>query len=74
MFHRARPTTIQGAVRVGHWWLVRYSISGPELTDYWTYERGRWVFDLVRSNPQAVRLYRLPAAKYFAAVGCAVHL
>lgn len=76
--HQECPTapgaaTVQGAVRAGRWWLVRYSIAGTELTDYWSYQRGRWVFDLVRSNPQAVRLYRLPAAKYLAAVGCAGH-
>ncbi|HWD63769.1 MAG TPA: hypothetical protein VG405_01220 [Solirubrobacteraceae bacterium] len=53
---------------------MRYSISGAELTDYWSYQHGRWLFDLVRSNPQAVRLYRLSARKYFAAVGCGAHL
>jgi hypothetical protein len=77
--HRECPTapgaaTVQGVVHAGHWWLVHYSISGAGLTDYWSYDHGRWMFDLVRSNPEAVRLYRLPAAKYFAAVGCAGHL
>lgn len=67
------PATVQGAVRAGPWWLVRYSISGSELTDYWSYEHDRWLFDLVRSNPQAVRLYRLSTRKYFAAVGCGAH-
>jgi len=76
--HRECPTapgraTIQGSVHAGSWWLVHYSISGANLTDYWHYERGRWMFDLIRSNPQAVRLYRLPAAEYFKAVGCAGH-
>ncbi len=52
-------------------WLVRYSIAGQQLTDYWFYVNGRWVFDLVLSNPQAARLYRLPAAAYASAVGCA---
>jgi hypothetical protein len=28
------------------------------------------VFDLVLSNPDAVRLYRMPAQHYVAAVGC----
>jgi hypothetical protein len=52
-------------------WLVHYVISGVRLTDYWFYVRGRWVFDLPRSNPDAVRLYRLPTSKYVAALGCA---
>ena len=64
---------VRGAVPAGHWWLVHYSIAGINLTDYWRYEHGRWMFDLVRVNPQAVRLYRLPAAQYFAAVGCTAH-
>jgi hypothetical protein len=62
--------TIEGAARAGSWWLVHYSISEVGLTDYWRYEHGRWVFDLVRSNPQAVRLYRLSGPKYVAAIGC----
>jgi hypothetical protein len=64
------PATIQGATREGGWWLVRYSISDTSLTDYWRYQHGRWVFDLVRSNPDAVRLYRLKPTKYLAALGC----
>ena len=52
-------------------WLVDYEIGGVHLTDYWFYVRGRWVFDLVRSNPDAVRLYKLPSQQYAAAVGCA---
>lgn len=67
------PATVEGASRAGSWWLVRYSISGIAMTDYWRYERGRWMFDLIRSNPQAVRLYRLPAEKYLQAVGCSGH-
>lgn len=50
---------------------VHDEISGVPLTDYWHYLGGHWRFDLRRSNPDAVRLYRLPAARYFAAVGCA---
>jgi hypothetical protein len=61
---------VRNAVPAGHWWLVHYAIAGTELTDYWQYEHGRWVFDLLGSNPQAVRLYQLPAARYFKAVGC----
>lgn len=64
------PATIEGATHAGRWWLVRYSISGTSLTDYWRYEYGRWLFDLFRSNPRAVRLYRLPGPEYLAAVGC----
>jgi hypothetical protein len=30
----------------------------------------RWVFDLVLSNPDAVRLYRMSPGQYAAAVGC----
>lgn len=64
------PGFVQGADRHGKWWLVHYEISGSNLTDYWSYQDGRWVFDLFRSNPQAVALYRLPGAKYLAAAGC----
>jgi hypothetical protein len=65
------PATTLGATHAGRWWLVHYSISGVSLTDYWRYEHGRWSFDLIRSNPDAVRLYRLSGPKYLAAVGCA---
>jgi hypothetical protein len=33
--------------------------------------RHHWVFDLVLSNPDAVRLYRMSPQRYAAAVGCA---
>lgn len=52
-------------------WLVRYEIGGQELTNYWFYVDRRWVFDLVLSNPDAVRLYRMSPQRYVAAVGCA---
>lgn len=52
-------------------WLVTYEISGVRLTDYWFYQRGRWLFDLVLSNPDAVRLYKLSSQRYASAVGCA---
>jgi hypothetical protein len=52
-------------------WLVRYEIGGVQLTDYWFYLGGRWVFDLVLSNPDMVPLYRMPAQQYIAYVGCA---
>ena len=51
-------------------WVVRYEIGGQQLADYWFYVHRRWVFDLVLSNPDAVRLYRMPAQQYVAAVGC----
>jgi|SRR5579859_6790092 len=51
-------------------WLVDYEIGGQRLTDYWFYVHGRWVFDLVLSNPDAVRLYKLSPQRYVKAVGC----
>ena len=50
---------------------MRYEISGQQLTDYWFYVGHRWVFDLVLSNPDAARLYRMSSSRYAAAVGCA---
>jgi hypothetical protein len=52
-------------------WLVHYEIGGQQLTDYWFYIHRRWVFDLVLSNPDAVRLYRMTPSRYAAALGCA---
>jgi len=52
-------------------WLVHYEIGGQQLTDYWFYAHRRWVFDLVLSNPDAVKLYRMSPSQYVAAVGCA---
>jgi hypothetical protein len=52
-------------------WLVHYEIGGQQLTDYWFYVHHRWVFDLVLSNPGAVKLYRMSPSQYAAAVGCA---
>ena len=54
-------------------WLVRYEIGGQQLTDYWYYVHRRWAFDLLLSNPDAARLYRLPFAKYAAQAGCQDH-
>lgn len=51
-------------------WLVHYEIGGQQLTDYWFYVQRRWVFDLVLSNPGAVKLYRMSPRQYAAAVGC----
>ena len=52
-------------------WLVHYEIGGQQLTDYWFYVHRRWVFDLMLSNPSAVKLYRLSPQQYVAALGCA---
>jgi hypothetical protein len=54
-------------------WLVHYEIGGQQLTDYWYYKGRRWVFDLLLSNPDAARLYRLPFPRYAAQVGCPDH-
>jgi hypothetical protein len=51
-------------------WLVHYEIGGQQLTDYWFYVGRRWGFDLVLSNPDSVRLYRMSPSQYAAAVGC----
>ncbi len=51
-------------------WLVDYEIGGVQLRDYWFYVRGRWVFDLVLSNPSSVRLYKLTPQQYAATLGC----
>jgi len=51
-------------------WLVHYEIGGQQLTDYWFYVHRRWVFDLVLSNPDAVKLYRMSPQQYASAVGC----
>jgi hypothetical protein len=52
-------------------WLVHYEIGGQQLTDYWFYVHRRWVFDLVLSNPDAVKLYRMSPSQYATTVGCA---
>jgi hypothetical protein len=51
-------------------WIVDYEAGGVQLRDYWFYVRGRWVFDLVLSNPDSVKLYRLSPPHYLAALGC----
>jgi hypothetical protein len=52
-------------------WLVHYQIGGQQLTDYWFYVHRRWLFDLVLSNPGAVKLYRMSPQQYVTALGCA---
>jgi hypothetical protein len=65
------PATTTGVERAtGGYWLVHYSIDGVALTDYWHYVAGRWRFSLVRSNPDAVALYRLSFLAYARALGC----
>ena len=51
-------------------WLVHYEIGGQQLTDYWFYVHHRWVFDLLLSNPDAVKLYRMSPQQYVVALGC----
>jgi hypothetical protein len=50
---------------------VRYEIGGQQLTEYWFYAGRRWEFDLVLSNPDVVKLYRMSPSQYASAVGCA---
>lgn len=51
-------------------WLVHYVADGAQLTDYWFYVDGRWLFDLPLSNPSSVRLYKMSDKQYLAAFGC----
>ena len=51
-------------------WIVDYDAAGVQLHDYWFYVAGRWVFDLVLSNPDSVRLYRLTPQQYVAELNC----
>lgn len=71
MPHSAGVAKVESAIRtlIGYW-KVDYVIGGTRLIDYWHYVRGRWLFDLLRSNPAAVLVYRLPAHEYVVAVGC----
>jgi hypothetical protein len=52
-------------------WIVDYEDGGVQLHDYWFYVAGRWVFDLVLSNPDSVKLYRLTPQQYLAELNCA---
>ena len=49
---------------------MHYEIGGQQLTDYWFYVHDRWVFDLVLSNPDAVKLYKMTPQQYVATLGC----
>jgi hypothetical protein len=64
---------VGGAVHGHGGWLVSYRIDNSSLVDTWFYVRHRWVFDITLSNPGAARSYRLPFARYAAAVGCTTH-
>jgi hypothetical protein len=55
----------------GGTWIVDYEAGGVQLHDYWFYTGGRWVFDLVLSNPDSVKLYKLTPQQYVAELGCA---
>ncbi len=75
--HEACPNDAN--VRVNTWevtrgpggaWLVHYSIDGQQLTDWWYFVHRRFVFDLARSNPSAVSLYRDSPAQYMKQTGC----
>lgn len=75
--HRECPSPKEGKVATtsvtrgpGRAWLVHYSIGGARLTDTWYYAGGRFAFDLPRSNPSAVALYRSSPSAYARAVGC----
>ncbi len=75
MRHRLCPdppgaATVLGAAPAGAYWIVLYQIDGVVLHDYWHYVLGRWEFSLLRSNPGAVRLYRLGWRAYQSAIGC----
>ena len=50
--------------------IVNETLSGTVLHDYWHLVGGAWRFNLARSNPSAVALYREPRAQYFASLGC----
>jgi hypothetical protein len=52
-------------------WIVDYEAGGVRLHDYWFYVDGRWVFDLLLSNPDSVRLYKLSPRQYLAELNCA---
>jgi len=50
--------------------IVNETLSGTVLHDYWHLVGGTWRFNLARSNPSAVALYREPRARYLADLGC----
>lgn len=65
------PATVTSVMRARDgYWIAHYVIGGVGLNDYWHYEGGRWLFSLVKSNPGALALYRMPFDAYARAVGC----
>jgi hypothetical protein len=67
-----QSVTVEGASPgPGGAWIVDYETGGVQLHDYWFYVRGRWVFDLMLSNPDSVKLYKLTPRQYVATLGCA---
>jgi hypothetical protein len=67
-----QSVTVEGASPgPGGTWIVDYETGGVQLRDYWYYVGDRWVFDLVLSNPDSVRLYKLSPQQYIAELGCA---
>lgn len=65
------PVHVEHAVAVaGGAWSVQYEVDGLQFVDYWFYVNGQWRFDLVRSNPASVKLYRLSYATYVSQLGC----
>ncbi len=69
--HSAAQVESATRVMAGEWH-VSYRIDGVTLVDTWFYQRHRWVFDIILSNPGAASQYRLPFAQYAKAVGCTV--
>ena len=65
-----KATTREVSQSANGYWTVVYAISGVAMTDYWHYVNGEWRFNLARSNPDAVRLYRESFASYAKDVGC----
>ena len=65
------PTHILRAVfGADGYWRVTYILDELRFVDYWRYRAGHWEFDLIRSNPDAVRLYRMNPQAYASAVAC----
>jgi len=65
-----KATTREVTRSTNGYWAVVYAISGVTRTDYWRFINGEWRFNLARSNPDAVRLYRESFATYARDVGC----
>jgi hypothetical protein len=51
-------------------WVVDYAAGGVQLCDYRFYAGDRWALDLLLSNPDSVRLYKLRPQQYLARLGC----